>query len=173
MLKRWLVMGGLFGIIGVSVWYALPAAPAHVKEGDIAPLFTLKDLHGTEQSLPRGKVLLLNFWATWCPPCRQEMPSMAALHQKLKDHGLKIVAVSVDRDQRELAGFVREYSIPFEVLHDAGTNISHRYGVFRYPESFLIDRTGRIRYHLIGAVNWTDPQVLAVIQAMLIKKTRG
>jgi len=173
MLKRWLVMGGIFGVIGVSVWYGLPAAPAHVKEGDIAPAFTLKDLRGTEQSLPRGKVLLLNFWATWCPPCRQEMPSMAALHQKLKDHGLKIVAVSVDRDQRELAGFVREYSIPFEVLHDGSADISRRYGVFRYPESFLIDRSGKVRIHLIGAKNWMEPKMYQFIQAMLIEKPKG
>ncbi len=173
MLKRWLVMGGLLAVIAAVAWYALPAAPSVVNEGDLAPEFSLNDLQGTKQSLPRGQVVLLNFWATWCPPCRREMPSMVTLHQKLKDHGLKIVAVSVDRDKRELEGFVREHSIPFEVLHDIEANVSHRYGVFRYPETFLIDRGGKVRYHLIGARDWTDPQVMGVIQAMLISKSHG
>jgi len=173
MLKRWLVVGGMLAVIGGGVWYALPAAPVQVKEGSIAPEFSLKDLHGVKQHLPRGQVVLLNFWATWCPPCRREMPSMVTLHQKLKGHGLKIVAVSVDQSLDDLSGFVREYNIPFEVLHDTSSDISHRYGVFRYPETFLIDRAGKVRYHLIGAVDWTEPKVMNVIQSMLIKKTLG
>jgi len=173
MLKRWLAVGGMLAVIMGVVWYALPAASVPVKEGSIAPGFSLKDLNGVVQHMPKGKVVLLNFWATWCPPCRREMPSMVTLHQKLKDHGLKIVAISVDKNFDDLTGFVREYSIPFEVLHDGTGEIAHRYGVFRYPESFLIDRVGRVRYHLIGAVEWTDPQVYKSIQAMLIEKTPG
>lgn len=173
MLKRWLMVGSMLAAIMGVVWYALPAAPVQVKEGSIAPGFSLKDLNGTVQHMPRGKVVLLNFWATWCPPCRREMPSMVTLYQKLKDHGLKVVAISVDQNINDLTGFVREYSIPFEVLHDVTTDVSHRYGVFRYPESFLIDRAGRVRHHLIGAVEWTNPQVYKSIQAMLIEKTPG
>jgi len=173
MLKRWLIVGCMLVVVAGIAWYALPTATVQVKEGSIAPDFSLKDLHGTENTLPKGKVVLLNFWATWCPPCRKEMPSMVTLHQKLKDHGLKVVAVSVDQSLDDLTGFVREYGIPFEVLHDANTNVSHRYGVFRYPETFLIDRAGKVRYHLIGAVDWTDPKVMNVIQSMLIKKTLG
>jgi len=178
MLKRWLFVGGMLAVVGGTVWYALPAATVQVKEGSVgegsmAPDFSLKDLDGVENSLPKGKVLLLNFWATWCPPCRKEMPSMVMLDQKLKDHGLKIVAVSVDQNINDLTSFVREYSIPFEVLHDANIDISHRYGVFRYPESFLIDRSGKIRLHLIGAENWVEPQLYQYIQAMLIEKKKG
>lgn len=173
MLKRWLVVGGMLITVIVVTWYALPAAPAQIKEGSIAPDFLLKDLKGIEKSLPKGQVVLLNFWATWCPPCRKEMPSMVSLYQKLKDHGLKIVAVSVDRSLDDLTGFVREYSIPFEVLHDAKTEVSHRYGVYRYPETFLIDRSGKVHSHLVGAVDWMDPKVYQVIQAMLIEKTSG
>jgi len=172
-LKRWLVVGGMVAVIAAVAWYALPAAPVQVKEGSIAPDFSLKDMAGVDQHMPKGKVVLLNFWATWCPPCRREMPSMVTLHQKLKDHGLKIVAISVDQNIDDLTGFVREYSIPFEVLHDDTTDVSHRYGVFRYPETFIIDRSGKVRHHLIGAVDWTDPQVYQVIQTMLIEKTLG
>jgi len=173
MLKRWLAVGGMLAVIAGVAWYALPPATAQVKEGSIAPDFSLKDLNGVEKSLPKGKVVLLNFWATWCPPCRKEMPSMAALHHKLKDHGLKIVAVSVDQNIDDLTGFVREYSIPFEVLHDSTADISRRYGVFRYPETFLIDRSGKVRIHLIGAKNWMEPKMYQFIQTMLIKKTLG
>ncbi len=173
MLKRWLIVGAMLSIVGGVTWYALPAATVQVKEGSMAPSFSLKDLHGVKHSLPTGKVVLLNFWATWCPPCRREMPSMVTLHQKLKGHGLKIVAVSVDQSLDDLTGFVREYGIPFEVLHDANTNVSHLYGVFRYPETFLIDRSGKVRYHLIGAVDWTSPKVMNIIQSMLIEKIKG
>jgi len=98
---------------------------------------------------------------------------MVSLHQKLKNHGLKVVAVSVDKNIDELTGFVREYSIPFEVLHDGTGDISHHYGVFRYPETFLIDRSGKVRIHLIGAKNWMEPKMYQFIQAMLIEKPKG
>ncbi len=173
MLKRWLAVGSMVAIIAGIAWYALPAAPVQIKEGSVAPDFSLKDLNGADHSLPKGGVVLLNFWATWCPPCRKEMPSMVSLYQKLKSHGLKIVAVSVDKNMNDLTGFVREYSIPFEVLNDATGDISHRYGVFRYPESFLIDQTGKVRYHWVGATNWMSPKVYQFIQAMLIEKTLG
>jgi len=173
MLKRWLMVGGMLVAITGAAWYALPPATTQVKEGSIAPDFSLKDLSGTEQSLPKGKVVLLNFWATWCPPCRKEMPSMATLHHKLKDHGLKIVAVSVDKNIDDLTGFIREYNIPFEVLHDSTAEISRRYGVFRYPETFLIDRSGKVRVHLVGAKNWMEPKMYQFIQTMLIEKPKG
>jgi len=173
MLKRWLIIGGILTAVVVVAWVLLPAAGGKVVEGDIAPDFSLSDLSGAPQHLPKGKVVLLNFWATWCPPCRKEMPSMAELHKRLNDKGLVIVAASVDKDRNQLAGFVREYSIPFEVLHDADASVSRRYGVFRYPETFLIDRSGKVRFHLVGAVDWTDKTVLKAINTLLLEKTPG
>jgi len=173
MWKRWLAAVAVMTLVGVGAWHYLPGAPTKVKEGAVAPDFTLKDLKGATRTLPRGDVVLLNFWATWCPPCRKEMPSMVSLYERLKDHGLKVVAVSVDRELADLTGFVREYGIPFEVLHDADLSVSHRYGVYKYPETFIIDRRGKVRYHLIGAVNWMDPAVLQTLQAMLIEKPKG
>jgi len=171
MLKRWLIVVGVIGMVGVIGVLALPDPAGKVTEGDAAPDFTLPDLAGVQRHLPQGKVVLLNFWATWCPPCRKEMPSMAELHGRLKDKGLTIVAASVDKDRSQLTGFVREYNIPFQVLHDADGAVSRRYGVFRYPESFLIDRHGVIRFHLIGAVEWTEPTVLKTINTLLAEKT--
>jgi len=173
MLKRWLSMGALLAVIGVATWYALPSAQSKVAEGRTAPVFSLPDLDGHLKQLPKGQVVLLNFWATWCPPCRQEMPSMVTLYNKMKSQGLKVVAVSVDQDSSELASFVREYSLPFEVLHDKSNAVSQRYGVYRYPESFLIDRQGRVRYHLVGSVEWMSPKVVNTIKNMLNESHQG
>jgi peroxiredoxin len=173
MLKRWLFMGGIVALAGVLAWMALPGPAGKVAVGDMAPDFALPDLKGVEQHLPKGKVVLLNFWATWCPPCRKEIPSMADLDNQMRDKGLAIVAASVDKDGDQLTGFVREYSVPFEVLHDADASVSRRYGVFRYPETFLIDRSGKVRFHLIGAVEWTDPAVIRTIDSLLAEKTAG
>jgi len=173
MLNRWLTIGGVLAIIFGLAWNFLPAPAGRVVEGDLAPDYKLLDMAGVEQSLPKGKVVLLNFWATWCPPCRDEMPSMIKLHKLLQDKGLAIVAASVDRDSDKLTSFVREYDLPFQILKDSEKKASLRYGVVRYPESFLIDRAGKVRFHLIGAVNWTDPTVLKAINELLAEKTPG
>lgn len=98
---------------------------------------------------------------------------MADLDNEMRNKGLAVVAASVDKDSEQLNGFVREYSVPFEVLQDSDSRVSRRYGVFRYPESFLIDRTGKVRYHLVGAVDWTNPAVINTIDKLLAEKTKG
>ncbi len=167
--SRWFVLLGIFAAIGSAIWLALPEAPASVRQGDYLTEFTLPDVNGVMQSLPKGEVLLLNFWATWCPPCRKEIPSMALLHDKYAARGLKIVAVSVDQRSEDLADFMKEYRMPFQVLHDADAAVSRQYGVFRYPESFLIDRDGKVLKHLIGAVDWMSAPVLHTIDGMLAR----
>jgi peroxiredoxin len=172
MLKRWLTVGGILSVIIILGWFALPEPSGRVVEGDVAPAFSLPDMDGVEQALPKGKVVLLNFWATWCPPCREEMPSMIKLHKQLQEQGLVVMAASIDKDVDKLSTFIREYSIPFQVLQDTDKSVSRQlYGVIRVPESFLIDREGKVRFHLIGAVNWTDPTVLQAINTMLAEKT--
>ncbi len=164
---RWLFLLLIVGIIGTTVWLGLPKAPAAVRISEAGAEFKLPGLQGSMHGLPRGEVTLLNFWATWCPPCRKEIPSMTELHRKFKDRGLKIVAVSVDKSREHLASFVREQGMPFQVLHDADSAVSHAYGVYRYPESFLIDKRGKVRYHLLGAVEWMSPPLLDTIDDML------
>ncbi len=167
MLTRWLAVAGIVLLVGTGAWLGLPEAKMSVLEEGRAMPFSLPDLQGKVHGLPEGEVVLLNFWATWCPPCRKEMPSMAALHRKYADRGLKIVAVSVDRDINDLSAFVREYRLPFQVLHDADSTVSHGYSVFRYPETFLIDRQGKVRYHLVGAVEWMSEPIIEGIEGML------
>lgn len=164
---RWLFIVGLLVMIGVGVWQALPSKAPAVQPGSDIVDFSLPDLQGASHAFPKGEVVLLNFWATWCPPCRKEMPSMAQLYQRLAPEGLRVIAISVDQQRQQLADFVQEYQIPFQVLHDADSAVSKRYGVFRYPESFLVDRNGKVRYHLIGAIDWMADDVIQTIRAML------
>jgi len=167
--SNWVLVLGVFVLIGAGIWFSLPEAPASVGPGDQRTDFTLPDIQGTMHALPEGEVLLLNFWATWCPPCRKEIPSMAALHDKYASQGLKIIAVSVDQRLDQLINFMKEYRMPFQVLHDADSTVSRRYGVFRYPESFLIDRDGKVLKHLVGAVDWMSEPIIRTIDDMLAK----
>ncbi|MDX8404986.1 MAG: TlpA disulfide reductase family protein [Mariprofundus sp.] len=167
MTLRWLFLLLVLGGAGGLIWQTLPEAPAKVETGSTYIPFSLPDLSGQMQPLPKGEVVLLNFWATWCPPCRQEIPSMVKLHEQLSAKGLKIVAVSVDQRLDDLKTFVTEYKMPFQVLHDADAAISGQYGVFRYPESFLIDRNGVVQQHFIGAVDWMRAPIRSAIESML------
>jgi len=167
MLTRWLFAAGIILLIGFGAWLGLPEVRKDLIDDGKSLPFSLPDLEGKLQSLPQGEVVLLNFWATWCPPCRKEMPSMSALYRKYEGKGLQVVAVSVDRDAGDLAAFAREYDLPFTVLHDADSAISHSYGVYRYPESFLIDRQGYVRYHLVGAVEWMSDSIIKGIEGLL------
>lgn len=170
---RWGVALGLLALVLGAFWFALPESSKPIGEGDQALSFTLPDLQGRPYALPRGDVVLLNFWATWCPPCRQELPSMAELYRRLAGRGLKVVAVSVDENRELLEGFVHENQLPFQVLHDQDAAVSRRYGVFKYPESFLIDRAGKVRYHLIGAVDWMSAPVLRMLNNLLEEGAHG
>jgi len=167
MLTRWLFAAGIIFVIGLGAWLGLPEARKNLIDDGKAIDFSLPGLDGNVHALPTGEVIVLNFWATWCPPCRKEMPSMAALYRKYADKGLKVVAVSVDRDAGDLDAFVREYDLPFTVLQDINAEISHGYGVYRYPESFLIDRQGYVRYHLVGAVEWMSDSIIKGIEGLL------
>jgi len=171
---RWLLVLGIVAAMGTIVWLALPQATATVKQGPELAALQLPDLQGNLQGIiPTGEVVLLNFWATWCPPCRKEIPSMTELHNKYATNGLKIVAVSVDKHRDDLASFVSEYDMPFKVLHDGTTYVSQQFGVFRFPETFLIGRDGKIRYHMVGAIDWMSAPVLDTVEKMLNEPASG
>lgn len=135
-----------------------------------APNFTLPDLQGKAVRLSdfRGRVIFLNLWATWCPPCRQEMPSMEALYRRLKDRDFVILAVAEDAGGVEaVAPFVRDVGLTFPVLIDPEATLSPRYGATGYPETFIIDRTGQVVHHTIGPADWDSPEMLAYFDRLL------
>lgn len=135
---------------------AAPAAPAGMI-GLPAPDFTLTDMQGQQVSLSqfRGKIVILNFWATWCPPCVEEMPSMEQLYREFKDKDLVVLAVNVESSGQEaVSEFLAKKSYSFKILLDPDAEIQNTYGVFRLPESFLIDRNGVVVEKVIGGRNW-------------------
>jgi peroxiredoxin len=130
--------------------------------GKPAPEFTLPDLEGRPVSLAElhGKVVILNFWATWCPPCLDEMPSLERLHVALASKGVAIVAVSVDERFSDIGKFVEKYRVTFTVLHDEGKKVSRKYQTFKYPETYILDRDGRLKSKVIGPRDWSAPTVI-------------
>ncbi|MEO8603745.1 MAG: TlpA disulfide reductase family protein [bacterium] len=139
-------------------------------DGYSAVDFTLPDLAGTPVRLSdlRGKIVFLNLWATWCPPCRAEMPSMQALYQRLQGREFAMLAVSEDSDgAKSVAPFVQDLGLTFPVLLDADNHLPARYGVTGYPETFIIDRTGNVVKHVIGPEAWDRPEMVAYIEALL------
>jgi peroxiredoxin len=135
--------------------------------GTPAPDFTLQDSdHKVSLSDYRGKVVLLNFWATWCPPCIIEMPSLIALQQKMKDKDVVILGVSIDEDEAAYHKFLKNYGVNFVTVLDKDRKTPSLYGTFGWPETYIIDRQGVVRRKFIGAAEWTSPEIVEFIGKM-------
>ncbi len=135
-------------------------------EGEAAPDFTLKDLAGKELRLAdlQGRVVMLNFWATWCPPCREEIPSMVRLNNIMAGKQFQMVTVSIDEGGKEkVAGFLTRLGATLPVLLDTDKKIGKRYGLTGVPETFIIDKKGVILKKIIGPLDWSDPMVVRFI----------
>lgn len=120
----------------------------------------------------KGDVVLLNIWATWCAPCRAEMPSIERLHREFGPRGLKIVAVSVDDpgQQKAVRDFARELGLTFEILHDPTHDIQRAYQTTGVPETFVLGRDGVIRKKIIGATDWSSPGTRALVAQLLAER---
>jgi len=120
----------------------------------------------------RGNVLMINIWATWCAPCRIEMPSIQQLHDAYGSRGLKVVAVSIDDPgtEAQVRAFATQYNLTFEILHDPKSDISRKYQTTGYPETVIVGRDGIIRKKLLGATDWNSPQNRALIERLLAEK---
>jgi len=136
------------------------------------PGFTFPDIDGKEVSLSdqRGKVVLVNVWATWCSTCRQEMPSMQRLYQKFKDENFEILAVSIDSEgYKTVAPFMRKMNLTFPALLDQEETIRRLYRVTGVPESFIIDKQGILVEKIIGPINWANPEVFLFFKDLIQK----
>lgn len=170
-----LVLIGIFSLF--SLYFIIfeskrtvPRVDYGVKVSVAASDFSLPTLRGNYVKLSdyRGKVIFLNFWATWCPPCREEMPSMEALYQRLKGRDFEMLAVSIDRKGKEVVGpFVEKYGLTFPVLLDPENKTYNLYGLRGIPETFIIDKNGVIVYKVIGAQDWMKKDWLDYFERIL------
>jgi len=147
--------------------------------GSEAPTFTAQTLDSIprEKSLDayKGDVVLINIWATWCQPCRVEMPSIEQLYRDLAPKGLKVIAVSADDPgtEKQIRDFVKQYGLTFEILHDPKGQegeVSKLYETTGYPETVIFGRDGIIRKRLIGASNWNSPENRGLVERLLAEK---
>jgi thiol-disulfide isomerase/thioredoxin len=173
---QWIIIGSLVTLVGIGLFSArkqLAAELFPIRIGNAAPSFSAMPLaaNATPKTIAdyEGEVVLLNVWATWCGPCRVEMPSMQRLEQQLGPKGLRIVAVSVDVAGMEEAikRFTEEMQLSFEILHNAPGDIQRIYQTTGVPETFIIGRDGRLRRRVIGADNWDSPANIAYLERLL------
>ncbi len=135
--------------------------------GVTAPDFSVQDSdHTVALHDLRGQVVVLNFWATWCAPCVEEMPSLVQMQQNLKSKGVTVLAVSVDVDQKAYERFIREHKVELLTVRDPDQKSNLLYGTTQFPETYVIDRQGIIRRKFIGAVDWTAPEIMNYLGGM-------
>ena len=146
------------------------AVTSGAEVGRTAPDFTLTDMQGQQVTLSalKGKVVILNFWATWCPPCRQEMPSMEELYRTYKEQGLVILAVNVEENGAPLVKrFLERTPYSFPILLDGSAVVQNNYMVYRLPETFIIDRNGNVVEKVTGAVDWTSGPFFKLVKSLV------
>ena len=149
----------------VGLWAALhaPARPHG------APSFVLPDLAGkvTRMEDFRGKVVLLNLWATWCPPCVEEMPTLEALSKRMAGRDFVLLAISQDETPSNVKPWIQNHGFTFPVLLDARGQVGADLGITGYPETFIVDRNGRIVHHHVGYRDWMEPSIVAALERLM------
>lgn len=143
---------------------------ATVERGRMAPEFTLKDMEGKPVSLAqfRGKIVVLNFWATWCPPCREEYPTLERLNEVFEGKDFVLLAVNVNTDGvQNLKAFLAKHFTTFSILPDPDGVVQNLYGVDKFPETFIIGKNGKVVEHVIGAIDWSSFDVLKYFSSLV------
>jgi peroxiredoxin len=172
MSRQWAVTGIVLAGLALGAAGLTWVAPDGTVEIDReAPNFQVVDLAtGDSVSLDdyRGSVTLVNIWATWCVPCREEMPSMQRLFDSVGTRGFRIAAISIDEGSSEdVVAFARELDLSFDILHDRSGSVERLYQTTGVPESFLLDRRGKLVKRVIGAHDWSSPANLATVERLL------
>jgi cytochrome c biogenesis protein CcmG/thiol:disulfide interchange protein DsbE len=159
-----LVLGGLLIYIVAGT-----LEPRVINAGDTAPNFKITAEDGKTISRDNfgGKLLVLNFWASWCPPCVTETPSLEQFARTLGPQGVVVVGISQDRKEDRYKKFIERYNVTFETARDPSADIAASYGTFQIPETYLIDRNGKVVEKVISNQDWMDPEFLARVRKML------
>ena len=164
MLRRFGLLTAVLGSALCSACYS-GSRPPHV--GSPAKEFTVADSdHSVSLNQYRGQVVLVNFWATWCPPCVEELPSLMMLQERLKGRGVVVVGVSIDVDGDAYHRFLKLHNINFVTVRDPEQKVASMYGTSGWPETYIIDRQGVLRRKFVGPVDWNAPDVIAFLSRM-------
>ncbi len=155
--------------LGLALSTGAAAATFETRPPAPAPALQARDLAGQPRTLAdyRGKAVLLNFWASWCPPCLHEMPSMERLRLKMAGRPLAIVAISSAEPAADVTGYLARMPLGFEILLDSDGTNTRRWKVFAMPTTFLIDASGRLRQVITGAIDWDTGEGLEAVEALL------
>ena len=149
-------------ILGGAVYFALRQRQARpLAIGDSAPNFSVPAFPSGSLDLKNyhGQIVVLNLWATWCPPCVEETPSLVQFEEKMRDRGVRVLSISVDEDPKALQDFIQKNHISYPVGRDPDRSLSARYGTFQFPETYILDRQGRVAEKVIGAIDWDDARI--------------
>jgi cytochrome c biogenesis protein CcmG/thiol:disulfide interchange protein DsbE len=135
--------------------------------GNPAQDFTVQDAdRSVSLNQFRGKIVVLNFWATWCPPCIQELPSLMIMQDRMRSRGVVVVGISIDVDENAYHSFLKQRGINFLTVRDPQEKVANLYGTSGWPETYIIDRQGVVRRKFIGAVNWDAPEVVQFLNKL-------
>ena len=167
---RYLLLIVLLAVIGggAYIYSNMPSTTA-VVAGDVAPDFTLEDTQGNKITLSelRGKVVMVNFWATWCPPCIEEMPSMERLNNFMADEDFVMLAINTEKNGRSVVPeFLKKTPYAFSILYDDQMTVQKKYGVYKFPESFIVGKDGTVVEKIIGPLNWSSPKTVAYLKSL-------
>jgi peroxiredoxin len=158
-------IAGVIGVIALMSGCYTGSRPPHV--GSAAKEFTVQDSdHQVSLNQFRGQVVVLNFWATWCPPCNQELPSIMDMQNRLRGRGIVVLGVSIDVDGDAYHRFLKERNVNFVTVRDPEQKVANMYGTSMWPESYVIDRQGVLRRKIVGPINWDAPDVMQFLNQL-------
>ena len=169
MIMRYILLSICLLMLSASALAAGNISLTPVKGTPLASEFRLPDIDGNIHQLShyRGKVLIVNFWATWCPPCRDEMPSMEQAFQKIKNSNIVMLAVNVGEDADTIFTFTADYDVSFPLLMDKDSTIIKQWPVVALPTSYIVDPQGHLVYRAVGGRDWHDEQMINKLKALL------
>jgi cytochrome c biogenesis protein CcmG, thiol:disulfide interchange protein DsbE len=152
----------VFALAALLLTAGCNSRPPHV--GSAAKDFTVRDSdHSVSLSQFRGQVVVLNFWATWCPPCTEELPSLMDMQDRMRARGVVVLGVSIDVDADAYHRFLQQRGVNFVTVRDPEQKVAAMYGTSGWPETYIIDRQGVVRRKVVGPINWDSPEVIQML----------
>ena len=165
-----ILLGLIVVLTGALVWVVKGTLEQRViNAGDLAPEFRIVTDSGKTVTRTDfgGRILVLNFWASWCAPCVEEIPSLQAFQKTLASDGVVVLGVSIDANEKLYHRFLDRFKVTFPTARDPEANISASYGTFQIPETYIIDNSGKVREKIISNTNWMDPELLKRVKSLL------